>query len=51
MSVTVQKSSVEWDSTRAKGDWRGHRVVLGLREPPDDEVRVGFEPGDIHLLV
>ena len=49
--VAVEDSEFLGDGVRAWGNWRGRRVVLGLRERPDDSVRVGFDPDDAHLLV
>ena len=49
--VAVEDSEFLGDGVRAWGDWRGHRVVLGLRERPGDDVRVGFEPSSVHVLI
>ncbi|WP_312910035.1 ABC transporter ATP-binding protein [Natronosalvus caseinilyticus] len=46
----VESAEFLGETTRVHLDWRGRDVVLRTREPLSGEVRVGFEPGDAHVV-
>ncbi len=50
LSVRIGGTEFLGEAVRAWGDWEGRRVLLRLDDRPDDEVQVGFAPGDAHLL-
>jgi thiamine transport system ATP-binding protein len=50
LEVAVEGTEFLGEAVRAWGSWDGRRVVVRLREPPDDRLEVGFAPEDAHLL-
>ncbi|MFC7239861.1 ABC transporter ATP-binding protein [Saliphagus sp. GCM10025317] len=47
---TVESAEFLGETTRVRLAWQGRDVVLRTREPLSGEVRVGFDPGDAHVV-
>ncbi len=50
VEVRIEGTEFLGEAVRAWGDWDGRRVLLRLADRPGEAVRVGFAPGDAHLL-
>ncbi len=51
ITVTVETSEFLGETVRVNGRWDGRPIVLQLSDvPEDDELTVGFEPRDAHVI-
>lgn len=51
LTVSVETSEFLGETVRVNGRWNGGRIVLRLPAVPDrDELTVGFDPDDAHVV-